>query len=204
MVAHFYETAAHYFCRLPKKSQFCNTKPARHQAPPWFSIHIIITFNMTKAELERKKNLARTLYMAGKEQAEIAEQIEVSRVTISKWANTEGWKEQRAAKNVTRPELVNKLLLTIDTLISQVNESGDPDKISGLGDRLAKLSSVIQKLDKKANVVDAIEVFMAFSKWMQFRAQTDPNITPELLKTFNYYQDLFISDKMNNGFSCEL
>ena len=52
---------------------------------------------MTKAELERKKNLARTLYMAGKEQAEIAEQIEVSRVTISKWANTEGWKEQRAA-----------------------------------------------------------------------------------------------------------
>lgn len=112
---------------------------------------------MTKAELERKKNLARTLYMAGKEQAEIAEQIEVSRVTISKWANTEGWKEQRAAKNVTRPELVNKLLLTIDTLISQVNESGDPDKISGLGDRLAKLSSVIQKLDKKANVVDAIE-----------------------------------------------
>lgn len=159
---------------------------------------------MTKAELERKKNLARTLYMAGKEQAEIAEQIEVSRVTISKWANTEGWKEQRAAKNVTRPELVNKLLLTIDTLISQVNESGDPDKISGLGDRLAKLSSVIQKLDKKANVVDAIEVFMAFSKWMQFRAQTDPNITPELLKTLNYYQDLFISDKMNNGFSCEL
>ena len=99
---------------------------------------------MTKAELERKKNLARTLYMAGKEQAEIAEQIEVSRVTISKWANTEGWKEQRAAKNVTRPELVNKLLLTIDTLISQVNESGDPDKISGLGDRLAKLSSVQQ------------------------------------------------------------
>ena len=55
---------------------------------------------MTKAELERKKNLARTLYMAGKEQAEIAEQIEVSRVTISKWANTEGWKEQGDDKNV--------------------------------------------------------------------------------------------------------
>lgn len=205
MVAHFYETAAHYFCRLPKKSQFCSTKTREaSSASVGFYSHYNNIRTMTKAELERKKNLARTLYMAGKEQAEIAEQIEVSRVTISKWANTEGWKEQRAAKNVTRPELVNKLLLTIDTLISQVNESGDPDKISGLGDRLAKLSSVIQKLDKKANVVDAIEVFMAFSKWMQFRAQTDPNITPELLKTFNYYQDLFISDKMNNGFSCEL
>ena len=159
---------------------------------------------MTKTELERKKALARTLYMAGKEQADIAEQIEVSRVTVSKWCTTEGWKEQRAAKSVTRPELVNKLLLTIDALISQVNESGDPEKMAGLGDRLAKLSSVIEKLDKKANVVDAIEVFMAFDKWLQFRAQTDDNITPELLKTFHHYQDLFVSDKMVNGFSCDL
>lgn len=159
---------------------------------------------MNKAELERKKKLARTLYMAGKEQIEIAEQIEVSRVTVSKWVNAEGWKEQRAAASITRPELVNKLLITIDLLISQVNESGSPEQVAALGDRLAKLSSVIEKLDKKANVVDAIEVFMAFSKWLQFRAQNDPNITPELLRTFNYYQDLFISDKMNNGFSCTL
>lgn len=142
--------------------------------------------------------------MAGMEQQEIAEKVEVSRVTISKWVNAEGWKEQRAAASITRPELVNKLLITIDLLISQVNESGSPEQVAALGDRLAKLSSVIEKLDKKANVVDAIEVFMAFSKWLQFRAQNDPNITPELLRTFNYYQDLFISDKMNNGFSCTL
>lgn len=159
---------------------------------------------MTKAELEKKKSLARTLYMAGKDQAEIADQIDVSRQTISKWAQQEGWREQRAATAVTRPELVNKLLHSIDTLITEVNASGDVAQIAGLGDKLAKMSAVIEKLDKKANVVDAIEVFMAFSKWMQFRAQTDKNITPELLKTFNYYQDLFISEKMSSGFSCDL
>lgn len=159
---------------------------------------------MTKAELEKKKSLARTLYMAGKDQAEIADQIDVSRQTISKWAQQEGWREQRAATAVTRPELVNKLLYSIDTLITEVNASGDVAQIAGLGDKLAKMSAVIEKLDKKANVVDAIEVFMAFSKWMQYRAQTDKNITPELLKTFNYYQDLFISEKMITGFSCDL
>lgn len=159
---------------------------------------------MTKAELEKKKSLARALYMAGKDQAEIADQIDVSRQTISKWAQQEGWREQRAATAVTRPELVNKLLHSIDTLITEVNASGDVAQIAGLGDKLAKMSAVIEKLDKKANVVDAIEVFMAFSKWMQFRAQTDKNITPELLKTFNYYQDLFISEKMSTGFSCDL
>ena len=134
--------------------------------------------------------------MAGMEQQEIAEKVEVSRVTVSKWCNAEGWKEARAAKSVTRPELVNKLLLTIDTLITQVNESNDPNLIAGLGDKLAKLSSVIEKLDKKANVVDAIEVFMAFSKWLEYRSSIDPEVTPELIKAFNKYQDMYITEQM--------
>ena len=137
---------------------------------------------MTKAEIEKKKSLARSLFLSGMEQTEIAEKVDVSRVTISKWCTSEGWKEARAAKNVTRPELVNKLLLTIDTLITQVNSSDDPTLIAGLGDKLAKLSAVIEKLDKKANVVDAIEVFMAFSKWIEYRSTIDPDVTPELVK----------------------
>ena len=151
---------------------------------------------MTKAETEKKKSLARTLYMAGLGQNEIADKVDVSRVTVSKWSNTEGWKEARAAKNVTRPELVNKLLLTIDTLITQVNDSKDPALVAGLGDKLAKLSAVIEKLDKKANVVDVIEVFMAFSKWIEFRSTVDPEVTPELIKAINKYQDLYITQQM--------
>lgn len=151
---------------------------------------------MTKAEVEKKKSLARSLYLAGMEQTEIAEKVDVSRVTISKWCTSDGWKEARAAKNITRPELVNKLLLTIDTLITQVNESGDPKLIAGLGDKLAKLSSVIEKLDKKANVVDVIDVFMAFNKWLEYRSQTDPEVTPELLKTINRFQDMYITEQM--------
>ena len=151
---------------------------------------------MTKAEIEKKKSLARSLFLSGMEQTEIAEKVDVSRVTISKWCTSEGWKEARAAKNVTRPELVNKLLLTIDTLITQVNSSDDPTLIAGLGDKLAKLSAVIEKLDKKANVVDAIEVFMAFSKWIEYRSTIDPDVTPELVKAINKYQDLYRTEQM--------
>lgn len=151
---------------------------------------------MKKAEIEKKKALARSLYMSGMEQAEIAEKVDVSRVTISKWSTEGGWKEARAAKAVTRPELVNKLLVTIDNLITQVNESNNPDRIAGLGDKLAKLSSVIEKLDKKANVVDTIEVFMAFSKWLEYRSQNDPEVTPALMKVINKYQDLYITEQM--------
>lgn len=151
---------------------------------------------MTKADNEKKKSLARSLYMAGMELQEIAGKVDVSRVTMSKWCAAGGWKEARAAKNVTRPELVNKILLTIDTLITQVNESGDPTLAAGLGDKLAKLSAVIEKLDKKANVVDTIEVFMAFSKWIEYRSANDPGVTPELIKAINKYQDLYITEQM--------
>lgn len=182
MVAYICETIAHFFCNTDLLGQFCTV--------------IINFFIMTKEQTEKKKSLARTLYMSGMDQAEIAEKVEVSRVTISKWCAAGGWKEARAAKSVTRPELVNKLLLTIDTLITQVNDSGDPDLIAGLGDKLAKLSAVIEKLDKKANVVDTIEVFMAFSKWLEYRSQTDPAVTPELMKVINKYQDMYITEQM--------
>lgn len=151
---------------------------------------------MNKQEIERKKNLGRSLYLSGMEQTEIAEQIGVSRVTVSKWCTSEGWKEARAAKNITRPELVNKLLLTIDQLITSVNESKDPTLIGSLADKLSKLSAVVEKLDKKANVVDAIEVFMAFNHWIQDQASYDPEITPELIKAINKYQNKFLMEKM--------
>ena len=153
---------------------------------------------MNKSETEKRKSLARALYLSGMEQQEIAEKVEVSRVTISKWAQAGGWKEARAAKSITRPELVNKLLLTIDTLITQVNASDDPSLIAGLGDQLAKLSAVIENLDRKANVVDAIEVFMAFSTWIEYRSSIDPELTPELIRAINRYQDLYITEQMTS------
>jgi len=151
---------------------------------------------MTKSELENKKQLGRALYLSGMDQQEIAERLGVSRVTISNWCTKEGWKEARAAKNITRPELVNKLLLTIDQLITSVNQSKNPDLIAGLADKLSKLSAVVEKLDKKANVVDAVEVFMAFNKWLQYNSEFDPEITPELIKAINKYQNKFLMEKM--------
>ena len=133
-------------------------------------------------------------YMNGEAQKNIAEKVKVSATTINKWVEQGDWAKKRAAQNITRPELVNKLLVTINKLIEQVNESEDPNLIAGLGDKLSKLSTTIEKLDKKASVVDAIEVFMAFGKWLQYRSTFDDEITPELLKAVNKYQDLYITE----------
>ena len=152
----------------------------------------------TKKELEDKKDYARLLYMQGEQQKTIAEKAGVSPQTVTKWVNTGNWSEQRAAQNITRPELVNKLLRTVDKMIEAVNTSEDPDAANGLGDKLAKFAATIEKLDKHTSIVDVIEVFMAFSKWVQYQAQYDEDITPELLKTINKYHNQYINYLMQN------
>ena len=146
---------------------------------------------------EDKKEFARVLYMSGEQQNIIAEKVGVSKQTVNRWVAEGSWDKLRAAKNVTRPELINKVLRTIDKLLEKVLESEDDKDFDGLGDKLAKLAAVIEKFDKKANVVDAIEVFLAVSKWLQRRAQTDKELTHELLKAINRYQDLYVSELLS-------
>ncbi len=149
--------------------------------------------------MDNKRETARVLYMAGETQDSIAERTGVSRQTVCKWVKQYEWEKQRAARTITRTELTNKLLLTIDRLIEQVNQSDDPQLMAALGDKLSKMSAVVEKLDKKANIVSVIEVFMAFSKWLEFRSKTDPDITPDFLKILNRYQDMFIMESMSKG-----
>ena len=75
-----------------------------------------------------------------------------------------------------------------------------PEKTAASADKLVKFAATVERLDKKTSVVDVIEVFMAFSKWLQYRMSFDPNVTPELLKTINNYNDLFISEKLKESF----
>lgn len=154
----------------------------------------------TKKELEQKREHARLLYMQGEPQKVIAEKIGVSAQTITKWVNDNGWDQSRAAANITRPELVNKLLNSINVLLEDLTDAPSPEKTAASADKLVKFAATIERLEKKTSVVDIIEVFMAFSKWLQYRMSFDPNVTPELLKTINHYHDLFISEKLKESF----
>jgi len=144
-----------------------------------------------------KKEHARLLYMTGEQQNAIAEKVGVSRNTVNRWVAEGDWEKRRTAQSITRPEIVNKLLAAISSEVERLNEETDVSKISGACDKLAKLAATIEKLDKKANVVDAIETFIAFGKWLQFKAQTDRELTPELLRAINKYQDLYVSELLS-------
>jgi transposase-like protein len=145
----------------------------------------------TKKDLATKKELARFYYMQGESQKIIAQKTGVSEVTLSRWVKRDNWGTKRAAITLTRSEIVNSLLHKF----SEYLENTEADDVSY--DKLCKLAATIEKLDKKANVVDAIDVFMAFNKWLTFRQTIDKEVTPELIKAINKYQDLYITEHIN-------
>lgn len=111
---------------------------------------------MTKKERDRKKELARLYYMQGEQQNAIAVRVGVSAVTIGKWVKDGGWELRRSAMNVTRPEIVNRNLQVINKILDRLYESEDVGlgDMSRLVDQISKLAAAIDRLDKKANVVD--------------------------------------------------
>lgn len=148
-------------------------------------------------DLDNKKELAKILYMSGKNQKDISDQIKVSRVTINKWVNQEGWKEIRAAKTITRPELINKMLLSINNMIDEALKNPAGGDLTGMSDKLSKIAAAIEKLDKKTNVVNVIEAFIGFEKWLEQRASYDKSISTDLIKEITSLQDRYINEQFN-------
>ena len=150
-----------------------------------------------KKGMQQKRELARMYYMQGETQKVIAEKVGVSEVTVSGWAKKEDWSKLRAGKRVTRTELVNQNLALISKLLDNVMASDDPTAESvKVSDQISKLAASIEKLDKKTNVVNEIDSFINFNKWLQQRINFDNGLSPDLLKAINRYQDIYVAERM--------
>lgn len=146
---------------------------------------------------EDKKELAELLFMQGMQQNTIADKVGVSANTVGKWAKDGLWAEKRTAQTLTRKEVVNNVLRSINRLAERLGEA-DISEVGSVADQLSKLSATIDKLDKEASVVDFIECFMAFGKWLEYQAETDPEITAEFRKMVNKYQNQYVLELLGN------
>lgn len=152
---------------------------------------------MAAKATEEQKEFARLLYMQGEQQKVIAEKVGVSKQTVNRWVTECGWAEKRAAKVISRPELVNKTLKSIDKIIE--NSLDDPHAEIN-GDQLAKLAAAIKTLDKdKISVMEVMEAFETFGKWLNKRAIVDPTVTPQLIKEVNRLQDACVTELLSTG-----
>ena len=140
-------------------------------------------------EQAQRQELARMYFMQGMKQKEIADKEGVSRNTICAWIRDGKWDTVRAAKTITRSELVKKMLNDLDEKLATGQWTAD---------EIIKVASAIEKLDKQTNIVTITEVFTAFNQWLVSRMQVDSELTPEIVKIINTYQDKFISEKLGS------
>lgn len=145
----------------------------------------------------QKKEFAYALYMSNELQKVICERVGIAAKTLQSWIQAEGWGERRAAKTVTKSELVNKTLSAMATILDRLNDPKEKvEDLQGLSDQLSKQMSTLQKLDKGSSVIDDMETFMQFNGWLQRRLTVDKELTIDIVKTVNKYQDLFINDRL--------
>lgn len=147
-----------------------------------------------KVSIDRKE-FAENLFMQGMPQNSIAEKVGVSANTIGKWVKDGCWGEKRAAQTLTRKEVVNNVLRSLNDLAIKLG-AADLSQVGGLADQIAKLTSTISKLDKETSVVDFIECFMAFGRWLEYQARPTPRLLPS---SVNLSINIRISISLNSS-----
>ncbi len=129
---------------------------------------------MAKNSLEswRKKGIAERFFINdGMNAKSIALELDVSEVTISKWRNEGKWDDRRQMA-LAAPHRIKELLLGELEKIS----NGQQSMIDA--DALAKISKVIESVDKRVNVQIVISVIKEFDNWM---ATQEPELAVKFL-----------------------
>lgn len=108
---------------------------------------------------DKKQQTALDLFLyTDKTQKEIAEILDVSEKTISKWAALENWDELKGASSVTAAKIVTKLYKKLDEL-------ADADKLDT--DALIKTARTIEALtDNRVTIPQTINAFKEFTSWL--------------------------------------
>ena len=141
----------------------------------------------TKRELDVLRDYACRLFLSGETQRVIAAKTGLTEATVSRWAREENWDARRREQNSSSAALVNSLMLAAkkisELIITKLNkgETDDIDGITKLSDNIAKVMASAKRIAKGITK----DVIIDLEQWMMQRAETNEELTPELLTTIN-------------------
>lgn len=149
---------------------------------------------MSKLTNAQKKEWAKTLYIqGGLTQKEIADKVDVSRVTMNKWVNDteENWDKLKKSLLITRESQLSRLYMQLDELNTSImsRDQGARFANSKEADTINKLTTAIRKMEIEASIADIVEVGKRFLTWLRPLA---PDKAKEVAPLF----DDFIKDSL--------
>lgn len=138
-----------------------------------------------------KKDIAKSLYLNGNyTQEEIAEKVDCTRQTISRWIKDGGWEELKASITITPTQILaglNRQIVEINNNISNRKE-GERFATVAEADTLAKLASAIKKIETDIGIADIVDVSIRFTNWLR-------PLDLDKAKEFTNLLDAFIKDQ---------
>lgn len=135
----------------------------------------------------QKKEWAGMLYLKENlTQAEIAEKVGVSRITVNKWIKAEKWEEQKTGITLTREVQIGNLYRQVAEINAAISDRkvGERYATSKEADILGKLSSAIQKMETDLGIADVISVSRRFIMWLR---PINLNLAKEITRFFDAF-----------------
>ena len=128
---------------------------------------------MSDISNKKKREIAERMFIdQGATGKAIAEQLEVSEQTVSRWKKDHNWDDRRR-QTLTAPHKIKEILLQELENVAK----GEKAKIDA--DALAKINKVIDTLTDKVSVQVVITVFKEFDNWM---ADQEPDMAISFLE----------------------
>lgn len=142
---------------------------------------------------DQKKELAKILYTKENlTQAEIAERVGTSRVTIGKWIKGENWEMLKVSITITKEEQLKNLYRQLAELNDVIGnrENGERFPSAGEADTISKLANAIKKMESDVGLDDIISVLSGLLKWLRtFDLEKTKELAPLL--------DAFVKSKLS-------
>lgn len=136
----------------------------------------------------QKRELAYQLYMNSSATfKEIAQRVDVTQKTLSKWAKDGDWQNEKAARSVTKPKLLSNFYQQI-LKIQEAAQNEDRALSYQEADQLAKLANAVEKIEKD-NLSTYVRVLESYNNWLKDvdlnLAQSNVDYMTEFLQKMN-------------------
>lgn len=119
-----------------------------------------------KLDKNQKRELAYQLYMNSSVTfKEVAERVGVQQKTLSRWAQEGGWQDEKAARSVTKPKLLQNFYQQILKTQEAAQEEDRPLTYQE-ADQLAKLANAVEKIEKD-NLSTYVRVLEGYNNWLK-------------------------------------
>lgn len=148
-------------------------------------------------DMSKQKAVVKHLYMKGTPIMQIVEVIGVSRQSVSRWVKSEGWKEERAAREMSREAITSKTLSKLGEAIDNVD--GDEKGISRMTDSLLKAAKGIKEINAGTTIVNKVDTLIEFENWVVAHRDEYPEVDDKTIVLINQLHSDFMNIKFKQA-----